>query len=338
MMKSIICKKKLYLVLFLFFTLSNVFGQNVFDVKIPKFKRVCEAYGYLIGQEYALKKSKMLFPEFEISAVKAEANFNSTFGISKIGMQKYLIEILGQSKFDDFEVASTNKIISLATKQVFTKDFVINFISDVENRANGSIGSPVLQTLLFFQYIDRPQDEFDTGFVSTFKTKAHIKAKGTDWQVSVPISWKAKESNSANIVQEFTSDYGDGNQSILLMVKNIELANGNQFTNPGLNHLFSEQAKRDMTPKGGKIVSTTKMTFYNNPGIMLDIDIEGKSLDNKILIKMLNFMFIIGGKMYILQGAVATANNKDDLYLDMKKYLQLFKSVAKSIVVNDQYK
>ena len=330
--------KYIFLILLLFITTVNVFGQTTFNLNKPKHERVAEALGYITGQEYSLDLIKKEFPQFEMNVFKAQISFNSTFGKSKEGMKKYLAEYFGQNEFNKYEIKLISEMEKIISNQTFSDEILANFISEVENRAKGNITSTVLETLLSFQFSDRPQDELISGFTTTFKTKGHLKSKKTDWQIKVPKSWKAEEADRPNIIQKFTSDYGSGNQSIMLMVKEIPITKGHKITKKEINDLFTEKEMKSSIPDDGKFISFTKMTLDNNPGGMIELEQIMERLNFKIKIRMVQFMFIRENKMYILQGTVDSEKTETDLSLEMKKYLPLYKLIANTIVVNDQYK
>jgi len=330
--------KYLFSILLLCLTSLNLFGQTSENLIKTKYKRVSEAYGYISGQEYSLNLIKKEFPQFEINILKAQISFNSTFGKSKEGMKKYLTEYLGENEFKEHEEKLMSEMKKILGNQSFTEKIATNFISEVESRAKGNITSTVLETLLSFQFSDRPQDELTSGFTTTFKTKGHLKSKNTDWQIEVPKSWKAEEADRPHIIKKFTSDYGSGNQTIMLMVKEMPLLKGYKVTKEELNDLFTEKKMKHLVPDEGKFISYTRMTLDNNIGGMIEYEQIVERLDFKIRIRMVQFMFIRGNKWYFLQCSVGSENADSDLTLEMKKYLPLYKLVANTIVVNDQYK
>ena len=189
-----------------------------------------------------------------------------------------------------------------------------------------------------FQYKDRPERELLTGFTYTFRTKGHLKSKNTDWQIRVPKSWRAKEAERPNIIQTFVNDYGDGINNIMLMVMDIPVAKGAKFSNKDKNELFSNNGIKIMVPRDARFVSFSKMNIENNIGGMLEIEQTSTRLDSKIKLRMVQFMFIRGLKIYMLSGSVSTSNIDDDLAVEMEKYLPLYRLVANSIVLNDQYR
>jgi hypothetical protein len=327
----------LYLILIIFLPFP-VFSQITDNVKKPKIERVSQAFGYLAGQEYSLNYIKNEFPQLENNVLIAKMAFKSTFGKSKSGMEDYLSNYLGEVKLKSFNDNLIVEFEKRMNNQTLTEEIANNFIKDIENRAKGSISSPILETLLSFQYADSPHRELLAGFTTTFKTKGHAKSKNTDWQIRAPKSWRAKEGDRPNIIQSFTDDFGDGLNNIMLMVKDMPVSKGTKFSNQEKNEFFTEKEMKIMVPNEAKFISFSKMTLDSNIGGMLEIEQTVSRLDLNLKMRMVQFMFIRGSKIYTLTGTVSSANMEDNLAPEMEKYLPLFRLVANSIVVNDQYK
>jgi hypothetical protein len=330
-------KLKYFLTLQIVFVMANALcGQSTLD--LTKDQRVKNAYGFLLGQEYSLNLVKVKFPNFSNRIIIAEELFNAEFGGAKEKMKDYLTNRMGDSLFKTYFNAALSKAKEMSQQIEFRDEIAVALISDVYNRANGQIPSPTLETLLYFKYLDYPEKEFTTGCTQVFKTKGHPKSKGTDWQIKVPKSWKAQEGDRPNIIQKFTSDFGDGKQIIMLMVKDLDLPQGYKITKQELTELFTEKAMKEMVDKDSKYLSFTKMTLDSQIGGMLEMEKINSRLDKKIKIRMVSFIFVRNAQMYFLQGMISTDVLEEDLSLQMKKFLPLYKLVANSIVVNDQYK
>lgn len=323
--------KYIIAILTLFLTSVNLFGQTKED-------RVVTAYGYLKGQEHSLNLIKTKFPELGSGITKAETDFNSSFGTAHDRIRNYLLQFMGERQLKETDEKLITELDKILGKQPFTKETSIKFISEVEDRAKGNIQSPILETLLSFQYSDKPQDELLNGFTTTFKTSGRSKSKGTDWQIKVPKSWKAEEADDPNIIQKFVSDFGDGVPAFMLMVQELPLPEGYKITKEEISEVFTEKGVKDMVPADGKFISFTKMTLDNNIGGMLELEQTSEQPDFKIKIRMVQFMLVKSNKMYLLQGTLYSKKDKADLSLDMQKYLPLFKLVANSIVVSDKDK
>jgi hypothetical protein len=80
------------------------------------------------------------------------------------------------------------------------------------------------------------------------------------------------------------------------------------------------------------------MTLDGNIGGMVEFQLTIERLDTKIQIRMVQFMFFRNNMLYVLQGTVASDHMDRDLSFEMKKYLPLYRLVANSIVVNEQYR
>ena len=124
----------------------------------------------------------------------------------------------------------------------------------------------------------------------------------------------------------------------MLMVKDIPVSKGTKISNQEKNDFFTEKEIKLMVPNEAKFISFSKMTLDSNIGGMLEMEQTVSRLDLNLKMRMVQFMFIRGSKIYTLTGTVSTANMEDDLAPEMDKYLPLFRLVANSIVVNDQYK
>ena len=329
-----------YIITFIvfYFTSINLLAQTTDNIKKPKIERITQAFGFLVGQEYSLNYIKSEFPKLGNDVLMAELAFKSTFGKAKDGLNDYLLNYLGEIKFKEYNESFLEEINKRMSNESFSEEIAINFIEDVHNRAKGIVTSPILETLLSFQYIDFPHKELLAGFTTVFKTKGHIKSKNTDWQIRVPKSWRAKEADRPNIIKSFIDDFGDGNQSIMLMVKDIPLSKGYKFSKQEQNEFFTEKEIKIMVPQDAKFISFTKMTIDGNIGGMLEIEQTLSRLDLKLKMRMVEFVFIKDAKIYSLVGTVCSPKTDESLALKMEKYLPLFKFVANSIVLNGQYK
>jgi len=314
-----------------------VSGQTPANITKPLPERATEAYGYLIGQEYYLQKIKTKFPDLQSKITLAQFSFDRTFGKSKDNLKYFFKQNLGEKEFNELDMKVLTVIRKSINNQAFTKEIAFNFITEVENRAKGQIASQFLETLLSFQYLDKPEDEFLKGFTKIFKTKGHIKAKGTDWQIKVPISWRTEEGDRPNIIQKFLNDNCLYRQSITLMVKELPLPKDYKISEEELNDFFTEKEMKTMIPPGGKFVAFKKMTFDANIGGMLEIEQTLKRLDSTMKVREISYMFIRGNKQYILSITVGSEKLYTDLTIEIQKYLPLYRLIANSIVVNDQY-
>lgn len=317
-------------------TLTILNNSSETNIKRPKYIRASEAYGYLIGQQHSLDYLKRKFPDLKLYVDNSQISFNLTYGKSKPALKKYLSDFFSDIELKNLEenlIANINKQLF---SQTFTDQDAIAFLLEVDNRAKGNIASPVLETLLSFQYADRPHEEFLRGFTTEFKTKGHPKSKGTDWQIKVPKSWRAEEAERPNIIQKFLADQEGTTQSIMLMV--LPFSEGRPPTKAELLELFTDKGIRSILPKEAQFISFTKMTLNTNSGGMLVYEHTASRMDFSIKLRVAQFMFVKDEKIYVLQGTVGSHNNEADLSIEMQKYLPLFKLVANSIVVNNQYR
>lgn len=325
-------RKYLYLLLILF-SLNTVAQNTETNTGV---KKTLEAFGFLIGQEYTLKTIESKFPALSLTATSAGLNFNYSFGRAKNNIKKYLLKQWTQEEIDEIEKTLIDKNLQPAIKSM-TEEQAFLFIEEVNQRAKGKINSPFLETILFYQFVDHPDEEFTSGYVKPFKTKGHYKAKGSDWSIKLPLSWTSMEADRPNIIRKFISEGGSGNESITLSVMNIPLEKNHNMSKTEIDDFFTESEVKHMIPKGGKFISFKRMTFDRIQGGALEFEYVVKQLDFNLKARSIQYLFIYNNKIYYVQCNIGSESDKRNLELDMQKFSPLFKLIANSIVVDEQY-
>jgi hypothetical protein len=321
--------KFIFSILLLLITTINVFSKANENIIKPKNKRIIQAYGFILGQNYSLDKINTEYPQLKSQIVIARLEFNSTFGKAIDSLKSYLINLNGEVKFNEFEKKLKIEIIKLFGVQLITEKIAISYLEEVKSRAKGNIPTPVLETLLTFQFYDNPEQEYLLGFTNVFKTKGHPKSNNTNWSIRVPKSWKSEEAERPNIIQKFTSDYGSGFQNIMIMA--VEF-NPNLKSNK-INDFFSKENMMKFIPKEAKFISFSNIKIENNTGGMLEYEITTERLDLRLKLRVVDFMFVNRNKLYILKGNVGSENIDCELLPLMEKFLPLYRLVANSIVL-----
>ncbi len=177
-----------------------------------------------------------------------------------------------------------------------------------------------------------PEQEFVSGHVQTYSTKGHPKANGSDWSIKVPTSWRSQEATASSIIQKFISKDGEGIESIMLSVSNLPL--GSSLSKKDIDDLFTESEAKDMIPDNVKFLSFEKMTFNGISGgvIYYENMTSHKGID--VTANTTQYMFIYKRQLYMIICSVPVG--KGAIYSDPKKFSNLFKLVANSVIVNQR--
>ena len=208
------------------------------------------ALGFLLGQRITLGRVKAEFPDMAVRARQAEAEFNLSFGAAEAEIRKALQGMMGE-EYPRFVAQAESQLQTALASRPVTRETAGNFIAEVEARAKGRLPSPVFETLLTYEFMGRPSVEFARGYKRVFRTAGHPKAKGVDFQISYPASWRRSEGERPNIIQKFVSENGRGLEMAMLMVKDLPTPPGYKVTRADLDNLFSEKELRGMVPAGG---------------------------------------------------------------------------------------
>jgi hypothetical protein len=231
-----------------FAILPLALGQS--EITSPLHTDFSKAYGYCMGQKFRIEQIRQKFPEIADQARIAQLEFELVFKSSYENIENELRKLLGD-KWDAYKSQLSTMATDTFEPSRFSEQDARAFVTEVSLRAKGEISSPVLETLLTYHpdFQSNPAEEYVRGFVETYRTKNHPKAKGVDFQIQYPKSWEAKEGQRPNVVQIITSKNGRGFDDIALTVKDIPIPQGYKITQAEINDLFTAKSLRETLPE-----------------------------------------------------------------------------------------
>lgn len=296
-----------------------------------------KTYGFYLGQKISIERIKDRYPALAAQAQIAQSEFDLVFKASADNVESQLRAGMGPRWSEFKKTLSGQMESSLAGMDEAT---AAAFIEQVRARAKGRIDSPVLETLLIYnpQFQAKPAAEFAQGFTQTFRSKGHAKAKGVDFHIQYPQSWRAKEGQRPNVIKLIVSENGRGLESVTLMVRDLGLPAGYVVTDDELDDIFSPQSLRDLVPEGGTFVSGQPVVMDRHKGGMVISDQVAQRLDVTVYMRVLSFVTIYNGKMMFLQCMVGSKDSDPAaLQARFDKFKPLFMQIANSFVIRDQY-
>lgn len=305
----------------------------------PLHTDLSRALGFILGQRFSLNRVKAEIPELALRARQAEAEFNLSFGTAETEIRKALQETMG----DDYpkflaHLDDQFKTSALATQPV-TREIAGNFLAEVESRAKGKLPSPVYETLLTYQFMGRPAEEFARGYKRVFRTAGHPKAKGMDFQISYPASWRPSEGERPNVIQKFVSENGRGSEMALIMVKDLPMPPGYKMTQADLRDIFSEKELRGMVPAGARLISAKPIVLDGQQGGMVMFEQTLQRLDLTMTVRGIHFVTVRSGKMVSIQCmANVRPGAGDDAQARFGRFETVFRLIGNSLILNDRYK
>ena len=325
---------------FIFFMLAiSVQAISAQNPESSLFTDLTKTMGFITGQNYTLNFIKTEYPNLALQVQIAESEFETSFGDAVENIDGLLLETFGE-EYTEFFKMMEKEVSSSIFPQQFTQEVAANFIAASELIARGEIPSPVLETLLTYQFIDWPMEEFTLGYNRIFRTKNHPKAKDVDFQIRYPISWRPEEGERPNIIQKFTSENGRGLEGINLMVKDMPLPSDYTITEQDIEDLFAEEEiLKEMVPEGGKFISAKPIVLDKHKGAMIVFDYVAQQLDINITSRILLLITIYNGKMIFINCSVsALPGEESKLEERFNLFEPLFKIIANTFIIQEQYK
>ena len=322
-------------VVFVFLVLAaNTQSVVAQTIEAPLYKDLSRTLGFIMGQRFTLNIIKVEYPNLALQAQVAESEFESSFSNAEKNIIYALQEILKEECPEFLEILE-QQINEILSTQQLNQEVAARFIAEVESRARGEIPSPVLETLLTYQFTDWPMEEFTLGYNRIFRTKNHPKAKDVDFQIRYPISWRPEEGERPNIIQKFTSENGRGLEGFSLMVIDLPFP----ITEQDLDDFFVESELKGMVLEGGKFISAKPIVLDKHKGAMIICDYTAQRVDMTITMRTLMFLTIYEGKtIQILCFVSALPGAENELQERFNRFEPLFKMIANTFIIQEQYK
>lgn len=324
---------------FLFLLVFNVsFGQAI---KQDKTIRASAVYGYFTGIESHLEFTSKFHPNLQGDINQLNYLLTTNFGQSKKNAIKFLNDI------DNWEQLIKPKLDSLKDN-IFTnvllssEDEVKSYLKELELKLKGNIPSPMLENILSFQYQNQPHKEFSNGYTYTFNTKGHKKSKNTELIITIPKSWTSQEGKQPNIIQLFTSDCGNGFNSLTLLTMEIPYSNDDlaNLTFDQIDKLYKEEVFSEEYAKNfieGKFISYKPMNIAGRAGFLVVSEVTQEKMGMNIKMRNNTYVFHDSTYLHAVNCAIGTVDLTENLEEKAKMTDPLFFMIANSIVVPKKY-
>jgi len=348
-------RRLLFVSIFMLLTISSVQIILAQETKEPLHIDLSKTLGFVMGQRLSLNRIKVEYPTLSTRVQKVDLEFKSAFEIAEKNIEKALRDIL-KEKYSEYLAAMKNKIKSTIITQKIDQKIAEQFLDEIESRTNGVMPSPILETLLNYQFEDNPVDEFNRGFKKKYETKGHPKAKGLDLQIEYPKSWSMREGNRPNVIQFFSSNNGRGPVDVMIMTRDIIKESQGKLSHEEIttintregskgfaSELFSESNIREMvngmSVTNVRDITTKRIVLDGWPGAMIEFIGDQQRLD--ITIMMYNRLYVAVYKNYVIYLHCVIGKLPDDSEDSLKNkismFAPLFHKIANSLVIQSQY-
>lgn len=326
-------KRTIYIIFFLSTLVSN--GQAI---KQDKATRASMVYGYFEGIETSLESLYEYNPDLRQEVNRLNLLKTTNFGQSKKNAIAYL------NSLGDWQSLLNPEIDSLKTQLkwnalISEKEEPIKYLKDVENILKGNIPSPILESVLAFQYENQPHKEFSNGYTYEFSTKGHKKSKNAEVVLTIPKSWLAKEGKNPNVIQLFTDDCGSGFNMISIMTQEMpfeEEAKNLTFEEIDKSYekeVFTEEWGKSFVTKNEKFISFKPMRIANRSGCLLVLESITERMGMKYKMRNLMFVFHDVSYLHFITCSVGTGNINESLENIEEKLFPLYSMVVNSILI-----
>lgn len=297
-------------------------------------------YGYYIGQTYTLDNIKKKYPNLQNEIFLIKNDFDLKYLKSIKDIEQFFTKNMSKKQWSDLQKMVKDGIKKQLNTNISYEES-LEAIQVVKARIKGDIESPVIETLLMFNpnYQKNPIEELNDKFIQTYNSKDNPKAKGVDFSVKVPKSWKSQEANRPNIVRKFTSNNGyiiedTFIENIMILVYDLPIE-VKKLTSQDVTDVCND------IPENSVLRECKATTLENLPVVVQRLKLNMKRLENSMNMEVVQYNVFYKNKMIIIQGQVGTMNEKiseKTLLERFEKFKPVFNYVANSLMINNLYK
>lgn len=230
------------------------------------YKQAARVYGFLYGQHRAAETLSRQYPQLAGQLSALEQQFAATYGWPE-AKAKAIVATLGNSAISDLHKKHLSKVDEAMTRQ-FTVQEATTFASELKGRLDGNIDPEVLRNILWLKYASRPVAEMVDGRTVRYNSSNHPKAKGIEFSLSAPISWRQREGDRPNTVQQWTSQNGSGDMTFSVLVKSSQELRG--ITDKDVEDLVAQGGARDFLGPTDELVASEFVHIDGAPTVMID--------------------------------------------------------------------
>ena len=297
-------------------------------------------YGYYIGQTYTLDNIKKKYPNLQNEIFLIKNDFDLKYLKSIKDIEQFFTKNMSKKQWSDLQKMVKDGIKKQLNTNISYEES-LEAIQVVKARIKGDIESPVIETLLMFNpnYQKNPIEELNDKFIQTYNSKDNPKAKGVDFSVKVPKSWKSQEANRPNIVRKFTSNNGyivedTFMENIMLGVYDLPIE-VKKLTSQDVTDVCND------IPENSVLRDCKEAILENLPAVVKRFKLNMKRLENSMNMEVVQYNVFYKNKMIIIQGQVGTMNEKiseKTLLERFEKFKPVFNYVANSLMISNLYK
>ena len=297
-------------------------------------------YGYYIGQTYTLDNIKKKYPNLQNEIFLIKNDFDLKYLKSIKDIEQFFTKNMSKKQWSDLQKMVKDGIKKQLNTNISYEES-LEAIQVVKARIKGDIESPVIETLLMFNpnYQKNPIEELNDKFIQTYNSKDNPKAKGVDFSVKVPKSWKSQEANRPNIVRKFTSNNGyiiedTFIENIMILVYDLPIE-VKKLTSQDVTDVCND------IPENSVLRECKATTLENLPVVVKRLKLNMKRLENSMNMEVVQYNVFYKNKMIIIQGQVGTMNeniSEKTLLERFEKFKPVFNYVANSLMISNLYK
>jgi hypothetical protein len=294
----------------------------------PRALSFARSYGEAMRLVSLTKVIEKRFPRLAAEAQNARLGFEQgDLGQSVPALENHL-KVMAGAKWTELKTGVDQTVRNLQTMPL-TREAAVFKLQEIRDRTNRKKFDAITAGFLAAhpKYSNSVSAEFRDRWIQIFSSENNPRAKGIDFTVSFPGSWTLINPIKPTTIQSFRNNAGAGPITAALIIR--EVPEIKVLTELQLSNYVDRHIEAGMITPLTKVYSLKKMTLDGCPAIFMDIEEEGKQMDQTLIIRSSEFQIFYKGRKITIAFSFLPAKvmplTADDFHV---KYYEQYKAIA----------
>jgi hypothetical protein len=292
-------------------------------------------YGYLTGQDLALRRIEQQFPELAQSVLLARLEFDAAYPRARQKVREQVINLAGESRATEL-LEQLEKNIETQASPKLTQDSAKIFLQTVSNRAQGTFErESIKQFLHSVVFYDRPESELSEKYSKRFSSAGDPKAKGVEVTIKIPPSWEERQGNTPNTIRSWTSEAGTGTNQVSLLIRDF----GDKRTKDDIQRAIAKKDYSGMLPNSAVVKKIQLTESSNRYGWYVEFETTINRVDMELFgVHRLISLLHDGKTIEFGCSAGGLTSDKEKIKKEAERISSLCRLILNSLTIDSVYK
>jgi len=297
------------------------------------------AYGFVMGQEFLLKRISEKTPQLATEAAEVSLLFSqSALGKGAAQLESELSRVLSKDDLEKLYRESSESIQQTTSQLDFTEEKSRDLIDSIRKLSKGELPEKIRATLLAVnpQFVKDPGSEIGSGWRQRFSLKDNPAGKKVPFTIDFPLSWSKREGRQNGAAKVFRSQCGHGPIVCTITAKRILGESDPSPTQAEIDEIFAPDSLKDMAPGNATSLKCISTRIGETKVGQLEFEIIQEAAGAKVAMKCTSFNFFVKDSLVVVAFSVLKDNLPPQAYATAQEAnLPTYRAILSTVTFGD---